>query len=130
MEELEAKIKSIIEYDARYGPGAYELVLNAVEHAVAALGKPRHLAAREVLDSVRALGLEKFGAFRGEVFSEWAVASAADVGNIVYNLISGGLLLADEKDNPSDFNIEYDLVGDGRREDGLEPPASGVTKID
>ncbi|MEA4863113.1 MAG: Minf_1886 family protein [Victivallaceae bacterium] len=130
MEELEAKIKSIIEYDSRYGSGAYELVLRAVEQAVDGLEKPRHLAAREVLDSIRTLGVEKFGAFRGEVFSEWGVASASDVGNIVYNLIAGGLLLADEKDDPADFDIEYNLAGSGCREGGLEPPASGVTKIE
>lgn len=130
MEELEEKIKSIIEYDSRYSSGAYELVLDAVEQAAAGLERPRHLAAREVLDAVGALGDDRFGTFRAEVFSEWGVASASDVGNIVYNLIAGGLLLADEKDDPADFDITYDISGNGRRGSEPEPPASGVTTID
>jgi uncharacterized repeat protein (TIGR04138 family) len=114
--------------DPRYRREAYGFVLHALGNAAQALSPERrvdpirrHLTGAELLESVIALARSEFGALAPMVFGEWGLKSAADVGELVFQLVESGYLSARPEDRREDFHGP-DLM---RRLAG--EPATGVS---
>ncbi len=91
----------------QYRSEAYDFVAAAVNYTVEKLPRRRHVSARELLDGARELAEREYGAVASLVLNEWGIYTAHDVGFLVYRMIGHGILSADEKDDPQDFEIDY-----------------------
>lgn len=119
----EQKIAEIAAKGPAFAPEAYSFVAEAVSYTGKMLrrkeksdGKPgfrRHMSALELLRGAREYAREEFGAVAGCVLAEWGISAAADFGRVVYLLIEGGVLAASPEDDPRDFEIDFDLAGEG-----------------
>ena len=115
------KIKALASACGRYPAAAYEFVCDTVGEAVVRQGEARHISAAELLAFFRTYLKENFGPMAPAVLDEWNIRAAADVGAIVYQLISIRLLSAAPEDRESDFAVPFDLLD----RSGAEPePAS------
>lgn len=119
MDGAEQKIRQVMLKDGRYRTEAYDFILKAVEIAAAELERRRHLSAVELLTVIRKVGHRDFGGFESEVFAEWGIASASDIGNVVYNLIEVEALFAGKGDKRSDFDIDFELSVPAAAEPGF-----------
>lgn len=116
------KIEALAAAYGHYPAAAYEFICDTVAAAVARLGEARHISAAELLAFFRTYLKENFGPMAPAVLDEWHIHAAADVGAIVYQLISIRLLSAAPEDRESDFAVPFDLLDRGS---GAEPePAS------
>jgi uncharacterized repeat protein (TIGR04138 family) len=70
----------------------------------------RHLSGQELLLGVVSLARREFGLMAPTVFREWAVATSADIGAIVFQLVGIGQLSARPEDRPEDFAGGPDLM--------------------
>lgn len=68
-----------------------------------------HLTGGELLDAICALGLKRFGMLARFVFAYWGVATTADFGRIVYQLIERKQMSKTEQDRLSDFFDVFEL---------------------
>ncbi|MCQ2352951.1 MAG: hypothetical protein MJ033_05685 [Victivallaceae bacterium] len=91
----------------QYRSDAYDFVAAAVNFTVEKLPRRRHVSARELLDGAREFAEREYGAVAPLVLNEWGIYTAHDVGFLVYRMIRHGILAADEKDDPQDFEIDY-----------------------
>lgn len=107
------KIAELAAADGRFPAAAYEFVGDTVSEAVARLGETRHISAAELLEFFHLYLKENFGPMAPAVLEEWHIRSAADVGAIVYQLISIRLLSASPEDRESDFAIPFELFDRG-----------------
>ncbi len=119
-QDLQEKAAEISRHDERYAVESYEFIARAVEFAVGNCTKPeaalpaRHVSARQLLEQIVIFAGHEFGPFAESVLRGWGINTAADIGNIVYNLIRVNALSASKDDSPNDFNIEYDLFAGSR----------------
>ena len=104
------KIKALAAAYGQYPAAAYEFVCDTVGEAVARLGEARHISAAELLEFFHLYLKENFGPMAPAVLEEWRIHAAADVGAIVYQLISIRLLSAAPEDRESDFAIPFELL--------------------
>lgn len=88
---------------------AYFFVMEALEMAMAEREAPGHISGADLLDSIRALGAERFGVMAGDVFNDWGVHATLDFGRIVFHLVEAGLLRKREQDSLSDFIDGFDF---------------------
>ena len=72
-------------------------------------GRNRHIGGRELLAGIRDLARERFGPLAKEVFNHWGILSTEDFGQVVFNMISIGLLQRRAQDSLSDFENGYDF---------------------
>ncbi len=109
--DLADKIRRLLQRETRYKPDAYEFVNEAVNYAATLenSNEKKHVAALELLGSVRDFAFRQYGPFAAEVMKSWGLNSASDIGNVVFLLIDEKVLFASEKDSPEDFNVEFDL---------------------
>lgn len=70
---------------------------------------PAHITGRELLESVREYGLERFGLMARTVFHCWSVHSTDDFGRVVFDLIDRGLMSKTANDQLADFCDVYDF---------------------
>lgn len=96
--------------DRSYRREAYGFVMAALGATVQALPlerrrdpATRHLSGQELLQGVIQLARSEFGHFAPTVFREWGVASAEDVGRIVFLLVESRQLSARREDSIDDF---------------------------
>ena len=114
-EGIEERIDVIRRRDRRFSRQAYEFTLDALDHTIVELGRDqnfgedRHVGGRELLRGIRDLASTQFGPMASLVFRRWGVRSTADFGEIVFNLIDGGLLSRREEDSRLDFADGYDF---------------------
>lgn len=119
--DFQEKTAEIFRHDERYAIESYEFIARAVEFAVSNCAKSeeslisRHVSASQLLDQIVIFAEKEFGPFAESVLRGWGINVAADIGNIVYNLIRVNALSASEDDSPDDFNIEYDLFAGFRK---------------
>ena len=104
------KIEALAAAYGHYPAAAYEFIFDTVAAAVARLGEARHISAAELLEFFHLYLKENFGPMAPAVLEEWHIHAAADVGAIVYQLISIRLLSAAPEDRESDFAIPFELV--------------------
>jgi len=109
--EKPGKLNNILEKitstDTRYKVDAYFFVLEALNHTVASLPKPRHLAAGELLEGIRKYAIDQYGPMSLTVIEDWGVRNTDDFGKIVFKLIEVGLLSKTEDDKLEDFKDVY-----------------------
>ena len=111
---LEDKILSLQARDSRYAKNAYMFVLEALDYTLSRqererLGRDRHVGGRELLQGIRELAKDRFGAMAKEVFNQWGILSTEDFGEIVFNLVSAGMLQRRAQDSLKDFVNVYDF---------------------
>jgi uncharacterized repeat protein (TIGR04138 family) len=99
----------LLEQDSRYKPEAYLFVREGLDYTVHALKKPRHVSGQELLEGMRDYALQEYGPVTRRVLSEWGINACVDFGNIVFNLVSAGLLGKTEEDSINDFMDGYDF---------------------
>lgn len=114
-ETLEERILEVRLHDRRYARHAYYFVLDALDHTMVQLGRlaksgeERHVGGRELLEGIKELAAEEFGPMAPVVFHQWGIRDTADFGEIVFNLIDGGLLSRRSQDSRLDFANGFDF---------------------
>ncbi len=111
---FEETVEQLMARDPRFQREAYLFVRDALDHTqkqVAKQGKGvlRHVTGAELLEGIRAYGLQQFGPMTMTVFAEWGVRSTADFGEIVFNMVDIGLLAKTDRDSRADFARVYDF---------------------
>lgn len=106
---LEERLKCVAAHDGRYHINAYRFVYEALDYSVKQLEKKRHISGRELLEGLKNLALEQFGALAIMVFDVWGVHKTADFGNIVFNLVEAEMMSRSEEDCREDFEGVYEF---------------------
>ena len=112
--DLERAIDEITQRDPRYHREAYLFVREALDYTQKNLvraGKEsiRHVRGPELLDGIRACGLQLYGPMTMLVFTEWGIQKCEDFGEIVFNMVESGLLAKTEQDSREDFKGGYEF---------------------
>jgi uncharacterized repeat protein (TIGR04138 family) len=102
-------IEQIAERDGRYRIGGYLLVLEGLDYASRKRGRVGHVSGKELLDAIRELVLDRYGPMAITVLMYFGVGCTEDFGNIVFNMVDGGVLGKTEKDTKEDFVNVYDF---------------------
>lgn len=106
---LNESIEKLVERDRRFPASAYLLVFEGLEDALQRLPVRRHVAPAELVEGVRDRAMENWGYLARAVLQSWNVCTAGDVGDLVFNLVDGGLLVASESDTRADFDRAMDF---------------------
>ncbi|MGF1448812.1 MAG: Minf_1886 family protein [Opitutales bacterium] len=137
-------IEQIRQTDARFAPGAYHFVRQALDYTLKrperqnADGTSKHVSGQELLDGIREYALDQFGPLSLIVLEDWGVRRCEDFGEIVFNLVDFGVLGKTENDRREDFAGAYTFAdaflspfqparpraGDLAREKNMGAPAS------
>src|SRR5688572_32116537 len=120
------EIVDIVRRDRRYAYEAYEFVFEALSHTQRMVGRvplggepatqEHHVSGKEILEGAVDLAREEYGFLARTVFHQWGLRATDDVGEIVFNLIEGGLLSKTDTDSRADFHDVFDLdraLGEG-----------------
>src|SRR5262245_9858708 len=111
-------LDQVIQKDTRYHRDAYLFVREALDHTQKMVTKAgregakeeiRHVSGRELLEGIRAFGLEQFGPMAAMLFEEWGVRRCEDFGEIVFNMVETHLLAKTKNDSREDFKGGYDF---------------------
>jgi uncharacterized repeat protein (TIGR04138 family) len=104
--------------DGRYPPEAFEFLHRGLAAASqhkygtpeeqAAAGA-RHVSGQELCLALRALALEQWGPLAPAVLKTWNIHRTRDFGELVYLMISWGLMGKQDSDNIEDFDDVYDF---------------------
>jgi uncharacterized repeat protein (TIGR04138 family) len=115
--DYEQKIRDIVRHDPRYAFEAYTFMFNALEYAqrmVARTRKPEgpmfHVTGRELLEGIRRYAIKQFGLMARTLFETWGARRTEDFGEMVFNLVDGGLMRKTETDTREDFKNVYDFA--------------------
>lgn len=103
-------ISRILERDLRYPRGAYEFVREVLGLTTHPDGAPRHVTAKELLESLRDHVRAQFGPLSRTVLEDWNVRNTADFGNIVWNLVDEGAAGKTDEDKLTDFIEVFDFT--------------------
>jgi len=103
------KLKNIIKADPRYAADAYIFVIEALHYTQQKMRIEGHVTGRQLLEGIRDLAIERYGAMSKMVFEHWGIAKTIDFGNIVINLVNGSLLNKTSEDSIEDFVDVYDF---------------------
>jgi uncharacterized repeat protein (TIGR04138 family) len=108
-------LDGILTQDPRFQRDAYLFLREALEFTQKLINKERgnvrqHVTGRELLDGIRQYALQQFGPMTITVFEEWGVRASKDFGDIVFNMVEGGLLAKTETDSREDFKDGYNFT--------------------
>ena len=103
------KLEELAERRGVFRAEAYVFVLEALEMAVEAQDEPGHVSGEDLLDRIRLLGRERYGALAGDVFNAWGVRGTVDFGRVVFHLVDAGLLRKRDEDTLADFIDKFDF---------------------
>ena len=106
---LEDRLKCVAARDGRYHINAYRFVYEALDYTVKQFEKKRHISGRELLEGIKNLALEQFGALAVLVFGIWGVRCTSDFGNIVFNLVEAQMMSRSDEDSREDFEDVYEF---------------------
>lgn len=113
--DLEDKLLEIAEDDGRYDPYAYRFIFDSLDFVLFNQGKShlppgdRHITVDQLLEGVKEYGLDQFGPLTRLVLEHWGIYTTEDIGEIVFNLVEGGLLNKQESDHKEDFSNGFDF---------------------
>ncbi len=107
--DLQLVIEELADKRGVFRPEAYLFALEALEQAMQAQDTPEHISGEHLLDWIRKLGSQKYGAMAPEVFQSWGVRNTLDFGRIVFHLVDGNLLRKREEDSLTDFLDKFDF---------------------
>jgi uncharacterized repeat protein (TIGR04138 family) len=105
---MDQAIAKLREQDSKYAPAAYHFIRRALDHSLRKLkredaDRPAHVTGKELLEGFRDLALAEFGPLAKTVLEDWGVTKCAEVGEIVFQLVSLGVLGKNESDKIDDF---------------------------
>ncbi|NDD81683.1 MAG: hypothetical protein EBZ53_03810 [Verrucomicrobia bacterium] len=105
---MDQAIAKLREQTPKYAPAAYHFVRRALDYCLRKLKReeeerPAHVSGRELLEGFRDLALEEFGPLAKTVLEDWGITKCSDVGEIVFQLVSLGVLGKSENDKIDDF---------------------------
>jgi|SRR6266480_3602812 len=101
----------VADRDPRYAKEAFWFVRDGVDRAVASLSRSsRHVTAKELLDALRLLALERYGLTAREQLRSWGVTRCEDFGEIVFTLIEHGIFGRRPEDKKEDFSDGYNFA--------------------
>lgn len=130
-------LDKILTQDPRFQRDAYLFLREALEFTQKLINKERgnvrqHVTGRELLDGIRQYALQQFGPMTITVFEEWGLRASKDFGDIVFNMVEGGLLAKTETDTREDFKDGYNFTDAFVKpfwpEHRLNPPTKPVAK--
>lgn len=93
----------------RFDRRGYLLVLSALHEVVGRMDAPRHITGEELSYGVRDLAIERFGLLAKTVLETWGIRSTDHIGEIVFDLVEGGILVKQEGDRREDFRDLFDF---------------------
>lgn len=108
-------VLQIVAEDGRYQAEAYQFVREGLDFTVKMFNKPsagpaRHVTGRELLEGIRSYALQEYGPMGLRVLNHWGLHTTEDVGEIVFNLVSKGVLGKTDEDRREDFANGYDFT--------------------
>ncbi len=111
------KLLNINRKDSRYSLQAYYFVFEALDFTVNKLGKnpgssketERHVTGQQLLEGIKEFAVEQFGYMARPALEIWGIKRCEDFGEIVFNLVEGGLMGKTNTDTKDDFKGCYDF---------------------
>ena len=107
--EFDERLRTVAKIDGRYDHEAYKFVFEGLNHTLSGMTEQRHVTASELLDGIRELAKQKFGFLARTVFENWGLKVTSDFGEIVFTLVSYGLMGKTDDDKREDFDDVYDF---------------------
>jgi uncharacterized repeat protein (TIGR04138 family) len=104
----------IILEDSRYDREAYAFVRGGLDFTLKMLRKKgdvghRHVSGQELLEGLRRFSLEQFGPMSKTVLNYWGIQRCEDFADLVFNMVSKGILGKTDPDSKADFTGGYDF---------------------
>lgn len=126
---FEEMILKIIERDSRYAPPAYVFINDSVSFTIHKLERSelapgqRHISPLEVVNGVLEYASQEFGALSGKVMEYWNIRNGSDIGNIIFHMISAGILTASPEDTLEAFDCFSGIPAflDSVQQEALKP---------
>ncbi|MBT5873673.1 MAG: hypothetical protein HOH43_09655 [Candidatus Latescibacteria bacterium] len=107
--DADAVLDHIINLDERYPRQAYCFVMDALKHTTTTLPVRRHVSGQELSMGIREYAIQQFGIGVQLIFQQWGIKGTRDFGEIVFNMVNGGLMRKTDEDNLSDFDDVFDF---------------------
>ncbi len=107
--EFWAAVERIRADDARFARDGYAFVMDSLDFSMRRAGERRHLSAEELVRGLCANAKQRFGLFAYTVLERWGLRTSSDVGDVVFQLISAGILSRQESDTREDFDGVVDF---------------------
>src|SRR5262249_8962465 len=113
---FEEGLEAVIAKDPRYHRDAYLFVRDALDFTKTTFADRRksleateqlHVTGQELLAGIRTYALAQLGPVEMTVLEEWGVMRCEDFGEIVFNMVDGGLLSKTDTDSRDDFQGGY-----------------------
>jgi uncharacterized repeat protein (TIGR04138 family) len=113
---FEEGLESVLEKDPRYHRDAYLFVRDALDFTKTTFADRRkspesteqlHVTGQELLSGIRTFALAQYGPMAMTVLEEWGLTRCEDFGEIVFNMVEGGLLSKTDSDSRDDFHGGY-----------------------
>lgn len=120
----------VVNQDPRYPVEAYEFVREALAYAADSMElsshvyaepdddaesvsqrarRERHLTGQQLCEAIRRYALNQYGYMAKVVLNNWCLDTTSCFGDIVYNLISAGVMKKSSEDKRSHFDNVYDF---------------------
>jgi uncharacterized repeat protein (TIGR04138 family) len=111
---FEEVVDQLLAQDPRFARDAYHFTREALDFTQKLVsrenkGTVRHVTGQELLEGIRLYALQQYGPMTVTLLEEWGLKSCRDFGDIVFNMVEGGLLAKTDKDNREDFRNGYDF---------------------
>ena len=105
---MDQAITKLREQNSRFAPAAYHFIRRALDHSLRKLkredaDRPAHVSGKELLEGFRELALAEFGPLAKTVLEDWGITKCSEVGEVVFQLVSLGVLGKNEDDKIDDF---------------------------
>ena len=120
----------LVNQDPRYPVEAYHFVREALAYAADSMElgsssfndpemdenelahrarRERHLTGQQLCEAIRQYAINQYGYMAKIVLKKWNIDKTSCFGDIVYNMISIGVMKKSSEDDPSHFNDVYDF---------------------
>ena len=117
MNDMWNKLREITKKDPRYSLHAYRFIFEALDYTAKNLGKnlkspsegERHVTGQELLEGIRKYAMGQMGYMAPTIFELWGVKQDEDFGEMVFNLVSYGLMGKTDSDTRQDFKGACDF---------------------
>lgn len=111
-DELIEKIFEMMREKPGYNADAYLFCFEALHVAVAKKKEHGHVGCSDLVEAYAEHAVAQFGMLASAVLKRWEVHTARDIGIMVFNLISVGLLQARPEDKLEQFDPAYVIAPD------------------
>jgi len=101
-------VDEICERDSRFDAEAYGFIREGLDFTLKNLkrqgqGANRHVSGQELLHGLKNYALHEYGPMAKMVLNSWGLTRCEHFGDIVFNLVAGGVLGKTDTDRPEDF---------------------------